>query len=58
MVTNPKILGVTFDSNFTFSTHAILFGNRVKARNNPLKPIFGSTWGKEKETLRTTYICI
>ncbi|XP_059219026.1 uncharacterized protein LOC106085920 [Stomoxys calcitrans] len=54
----PKILGVTFDSSYTFSPHATAICNKVKSRNKVLKSLAGSTWGADKETLLTTYKAI
>ena len=54
-VKQPKILGVTFDSMFTFGPHAKNIQGRVQNRTNVLKSLAGSTWGKDKETLQTTY---
>ena len=55
---NPKILGVTFDPTLTFHRHATNIKNKLQARNNVLKTIAGSTWGKDKETLSLTYKAI
>lgn len=52
---HPKILGVTFDPLLTFNRHSSNVKNRMATRNNVLKSISGSTWGKEKETLALTY---
>lgn len=45
----PKILGITFDPLLTCSKQATI----VNAN-----PIVGCNWGKEKETLLTTYKAI
>lgn len=55
MVKNPKILGVVFDPLLTFNRHTANVRNRVVSRNNVLKSIAGSTWGKDAETLSLTY---
>ena len=55
---NPKILGVTFDGDLKFHKHAEEVTRRVKAGNKVLKALSGSSWGKDKETLSTTYKAI
>lgn len=57
-INNPKILGVTFDSLLTFNQHAKNISNKMNAKNNVMKSIAGSTWGKDKDTLATTYKAI
>ncbi|KAI5727897.1 hypothetical protein M8J77_008348 [Diaphorina citri] len=52
---NPKILGITFDPTMTFHKHAGEIKTRVRSRNNLLKSLAGNTWGKNKETILTTY---
>lgn len=54
-IKNPKLLGVTFDPLLMFNNHAKLMNARLKTRNNALKAIAGSSWGKDKETLITAY---
>lgn len=54
-VQKPKLLGVTFDNLLTFSAHAKSIADRLKSKNNILKAIAGTTWGKSKETLVTAY---
>ena len=54
-VKNPKILGLTFDNMLNFGPHCKNIKERVQSRNNVLKCLAGSTWGKEKETLLDTY---
>ena len=55
---NPKILGVVFDSLFTFAKHAEGVAARVKGRNRVLRAVTGSTWDKDKETILDTYKAI
>jgi hypothetical protein len=55
---NPKLLGVTFDTTYTFSTHIKLAANKSKFKINLMKSIAGSTWGQDKETLTMTYKAI
>ena len=52
---DPKILGVILDPLLTFKPHAAYIKDKVLARNNLLKALAGSSWGKEKETLLTTF---
>ncbi|WP_333764851.1 reverse transcriptase domain-containing protein [Streptomyces sp. IBSBF 2390] len=54
-VQHPKILGVVFDNMLTFNEHAKYTNARLRARTNVLKALAGSSWGKEKEILTTTY---
>ena len=55
---NPKILGVTLDSLHTFNAHSNNTLNRIRKRNSLLKALAGSSWGKDKEILTTTYKAI
>ena len=57
-VKQPKILGVTYDNLFTFTYHAKNVKSRVQSRNNVLKALAGTSWGKEKEVLLSTYKAI
>ncbi|XP_017491780.1 PREDICTED: uncharacterized protein LOC108379925 [Rhagoletis zephyria] len=57
-VNHPKILGVTFDSLFSFSAHASATCENMRARNKVLQSLAGSTCGADKETLLTTYKAI
>lgn len=57
-VPNPRILGVTFDKLKIFNAHAGGIRNKMKSRNNVLKPLAGSSSGKAKETLLTAYKAI
>ena len=52
---HPKILGVTFDPMYKFGAHAKTVADRVAKRNNVLCALAGSSWGKNKELLLTTY---
>lgn len=55
-VCNPKILGLTFDPLLTFNSYVnITRNNKLKSRNNALKSLAGSDWGKDKETMLTAY---
>ena len=52
---NPKILGVVFDGLHSFKAYTDKLVNKVKKRNNVLKALGGTTWGKDKEILMSTY---
>ena len=52
---DPVILGVTLDPLLSFKTHTTKLKDKVNKRNNVLKALAGSSWGKEKETLLTTF---
>jgi hypothetical protein len=52
---NIKILGVIFDTQFTFNKMAAATAAKVSKRNNVLKALSGSDWGQQKETLLATY---
>ena len=51
----PKVLGVTLDTNLTFTQHFNNIAVKVQESNNVLKALAGSTWSCDKETLQTTY---
>ena len=55
MEKKPKILGVYFDPMQTFKRHAKETAQTAKKRNNVLRAIAGSTWGKDKEQLLNMY---
>ena len=55
LVKCPKILGVQFDTMFSFNKHCEYVADRISARNNILKALAGTTWGQQKETLLMTY---
>ena len=54
-VKNPKILGITLDPQLTFKTHASIIKNKIMSKNNILKALSGSSWGKDSKTLLTTF---
>ena len=54
-VKNPKILGVTYDNLMKFGKHTKIMKEKVQKKNNVLKCLAGTTWGKSKEILTTTY---
>ena len=51
----PKILGVTLDTHFTFSPHVHLTGERACSRLSILKALAGVSWGQSKEVFLLTY---
>ncbi len=57
-VKQPKILGVTYDNLYTFRQHATNVKNKVQTRNNVLKSLAGTSWGKEKEVILSTFKAI
>ena len=54
----PKFLGITFDSLFTFKYHISNIKSKVSSRNNILKALSGTTWGKDKDIILDTYKAI
>ena len=56
--TEPKLLGVTLDPMLNFGKHVKSLRAKLSQRNNVLKALAGSTWGKSKEVLLTTYKAI
>ena len=52
----PKILGVTLDSQLRFGPHARLATKRLDSRLNICKALSGTTWGADERTLRDTYV--
>ena len=52
---DPKILGVTFSTMHTFSSHIKNAANKAKQRLNVLKSLAGTDWGQDKETIIMTY---
>ncbi|KAI5707813.1 hypothetical protein M8J77_010316 [Diaphorina citri] len=55
---HPKILGLTFDNLLMFNEHVNITRSKAQKRNNVLKALAGSTWGKEKEIITITYKAI
>ena len=52
---SPKLLGVTFDTHFTFSPHIRGVAERARSRLGILKVLAGVSWGQSKEVLLLTY---
>lgn len=57
-VQHPVFLGITFDNLFTFRHHAKSLRTKLLKKNNILKALTGTSWGKEKEVISTTYKAI
>ena len=55
LVRYPKILGVNYDTMFTFAPHVRAIAARAGSRLNLLRALAGTTWGQDKETLLLTY---
>ena len=51
----PRILGVKFDTHFTFAPHAREVAKNCTQRLKVLKALAGTSWGQDKETLSITY---
>ena len=54
-IKNPTILGVTLDPTLSFKSHLTKIKSKVNSRTNILKALSGTTWGKDKEILVSTY---
>ena len=52
---SPKLLGVTFDTHFTFSPQIRGMAERARSRLGILKALAGVSWGQSKEVLLLTY---
>ena len=57
-VNNPKLLGVTLDPTFTFSTHASAMARKAGSRLGVLRALSDSSFGQDKECLLLTYKAI
>ena len=51
----PKILGVTFDTHFTFANHAKEIAAKARSKLAVMKATASSTWGADKEILSITF---
>lgn len=57
-VKRPRILGVTLDNLLSFADYAKQVCGKMQSRNNVLKSLAGTSWGKDKETITTTFKAI
>ena len=55
MATHPKVLGLTLDQKFTFSTHIHNISVQAHKPLQMIKALTTTGWGKRKETLLATY---
>ena len=49
------ILGVTYDTMFTFTPHITDIAARASSRLQVLKALAGTSWGQDKETIMLTF---
>ena len=54
-VQHPKILGLTFDPKLTYNQHIDNTKEKATKTTKLLKTLTSTTWGKQKETIVTTY---
>ena len=54
-VQHPKILGLTFDPKLTYNQHTDNTKDKATKTIKLLKALTSTTWGKQKETIVTTY---
>ena len=52
---HPKLLGVTFDTMLSYSSHVKGLVSKSKATINTIKTLAGKTWGQDKDNLIMTY---
>ena len=57
-VKKPKFLGITYDNLLSFKQHTSNLKTKLQSKNNILKALSGTTWGKEKEVILDTYKAI
>lgn len=55
---HPKYLGFTADRSLTNRKHCENTAAKVKARNNIIHKLCGTTWGADAETLRTSALAL
>ena len=51
----PKLLGVVFDTMYTFTPHIDTAVSKAKSKLGILKALSGSSWGQDKEIMTNTY---
>jgi hypothetical protein len=57
-VRKPKFLGIVFDNLLSFNQQVSELKSKLQSKNNILKALTGSSWGKEKEVITNTYKAI
>lgn len=55
---NPKYLGVTLDRSLTYRQHLTHVGGKLRARNNIISKLTGTTWGTSASVLRTSALSL
>ena len=55
MATHPKVLGLTLDPSLTYSTHIHNISVQAHKPLQIIKTLTATGWGKQKETLMSTY---
>ena len=55
MAMHPKVLGLTLDPKLTYSTHLHNISVQAHKPLQMIKTLSTTGWGKQKETLMTTY---
>ena len=51
----PRILGVRFDTHFSFNAHVMDIVKTIRSKTRILSSLAGTGWGCDKETLLRTY---
>ena len=54
-VKHPKILGLTFDPKLTYNQHVDNTKEKAIGTTKMIKALTSTSWGKQKETIVTTY---
>ncbi len=57
-VKKPTFLGITFDTLLSFRQHAANLKTKIQSKNSVLLALTGQNWGKDKETIVTTFKAI
>ena len=57
-IKHPKILGLTFDPKLNYNEHIEKTKSKAGKTINLLKALTSTSWGKQKETIATTYKAI
>ena len=51
----PRLLGVKFDTHFSFGPHCKEVASKARGKVSLLKSLAGSTWGASKEVISVTF---